>query len=195
MLTAYVTTKEDGTGTLYLWKDGAGLAGLSSEGKRVLFGDSYSGAAKPGSNILTRTGGNGLAVIGLRESGEDVYSAYMVADAGGGTVKTSVIDCAGGAIPGTILRFADESKCFAAVEEDGVLRIYDVEGGSDQPQAALQTVLKTALRLEITDPEKFSGTVSMAFADHDRYLCLLSYSGEFRMYSSAPRALRHGCSG
>ena len=176
VLTAYVTTKEDGTGTLYLWKDGAGLAGLSSEGKQVLFGDSYSGAAKPGSNILTRTGGNGLAVIGLRESGEDVYSAYMVADAGGGTVKTSVIDCAGGAIPGTILRFADESKCFAAVEEDGVLRIYDAEGGSGQPQ--------TSPRLEITDPEKFSGTVSMAFADHDRYLCLLSYSGEFRMYDA-----------
>ena len=70
----------------------------------------------PTRNFLTRTGGNGLAVIGLRESGEDVYSAYMVADAGGGTVKTSVIDCAGGAIPGTILRFADESKCFAAVK-------------------------------------------------------------------------------
>ena len=64
VLTAYVTAREDGTGTLYLWKDGIGLAGLSSEGKRVLFGDSYSGAAKPGSNILMRTGGNGLAVIG-----------------------------------------------------------------------------------------------------------------------------------
>jgi galactitol-specific phosphotransferase system IIB component len=105
----------------------------------------------------------------------------MVADAGGGTVKTSVIDCAGGAIPGTILRFADESKCFAAVEEDGVLRIYDVEGETDQLQAALQT----ALRLEITDPERFSGTVSMAFADHDRYLCLLSYNGEFRLYDTS----------
>lgn len=192
VLTAYVTTGEDGTGTLYLWKDGTGLAGLPSEGKQVLFGDSYSGAARPGSNILMRTGGNGLAVVGLREPEEDVYSAYMVAEVGGGAanadnasdtdtknVGSFMIECAGGAIPGTVLRFADESKSFAAIEEDGVLRIYDVEGNSGQSQTT-----QTSLRLEITDPEKFSGTVSMAFADHDRYLCLLSYNGEFRMYDT-----------
>jgi len=57
----------------------------------------------------------------------------------------------------------------AMLEEDGAVRIYD---------PALQEEPVT----EITAPDGFAGAVDLCFADSDRYLGVLSYSGELALY-------------